>query len=86
MDITPYQHRVDCQVDATFHFADQIKNYTEKLNLTFKWADCIEIAEGISFSERIKGKKIDIRSYVWDYLDEFEGIAHCCDPEYWSNK
>jgi len=57
----------------------QVKHYTEKLGLTFSAEDCVQVIE----LAKIYNVK-DYKMAVWDYLDEFEGICHSLDPEYWA--
>lgn len=59
----------------------QILHYAARLNITLSRADCEEIKEyareyGIA----------DYRTALWDYLDEFEGIAHSRDADYWRGR
>lgn len=57
----------------------QVKGYTDKLGLSFSAEDCVQVIE----LAKVYGVT-DYKMAVWDYLDEFEGIAHSRDPEYWS--
>lgn len=52
--------------------------YATRLNVYLTIADCEEI-RGRAQADGIK----DCRAAVWDYLDEFEGIAHSRDQDYW---
>lgn len=55
-----------------------IKNYTEKLGLTFTMADCQGLLHHMAEFEIA-----DIKTGVWDYLDAYEGISHTRDQEFW---
>jgi len=61
--------------------ADQIKDYSKKLNLTMSLDDCIEVLHHMDEFEIV-----DIKTGLWDYLDAYEGISHSRDPEYWKNE
>jgi len=60
---------------------DQIKQYTEKLNLTFTIDDCKALLHHMAEFEIV-----DYKTAVWDYLDAYEGISHSADPEYWKDE
>ena len=55
-----------------------IKDYTKYLNLTCDDEACQDI---LDFGNAIGAT--DYKDAVWEFLDEFEGIAHSADPEYW---
>jgi len=57
---------------------DCIKQYTEKLNLTFTIDDCKALLHHMAEFEIV-----DYKTAVWDYLDAYEGISHDKDPEFW---
>lgn len=58
-----------------------IKQYTEKLNLTFTIDDCKALLHHMAEFEIV-----DYKTAVWDYLDAYEGISHTRDPEYWKEQ
>lgn len=59
---------------------EQIKKYTEKLNLIFTIDDCKALLHHMAEFEII-----DYKTAVWDYLDAYEGISHTRDPEFFKN-
>lgn len=60
---------------------EHIKQYTEKLNLTFTIDDCKALLHHMAEFEIV-----DYKTAVWDYLDAYEGISHTRDPEYWKDE
>lgn len=59
----------------------EIKNYTEKLGLIFSSDDVTEVIKEAELYGITEPKEA-----VWHFLDEFEGVAHSLDPEYWEGK
>lgn len=55
-----------------------IKNYANYLDLTFSDEDCREVLE---YANAIRAT--DYKDALWCYLDEFEGISHDRDSQYW---
>jgi hypothetical protein len=60
---------------------EHIKQYTEKLNLTFTIDDCKALLHHMAEFEIV-----DYKTAVWDYLDAYEGISHTRDPQYWKDE
>jgi hypothetical protein len=60
---------------------EHIKQYTEKLNLTFTIDDCKALLHHMAEYEIV-----DYKTAVWDYLDAYEGISHFRNPEFWKNE
>ena len=56
-----------------------IKKYTEKLGLTFTMEDCQEVAH-----ESVAGETVE--DAVWWFLDQYEGVSHDRDLEYWKDR
>lgn len=59
----------------------ELITYAARLDISLSLADCEEIRQ----RAREDGES-DYRAALWDYLDEFEGIAHSRDCEYWGIK
>jgi hypothetical protein len=59
---------------------EHIKQYTEKLNLTFTIDDCKALLHHMAEFEIV-----DYKTAVWDYLDAYEGISHSRDPEFFTD-
>lgn len=57
----------------------EIQQYTKKLGLTFTMEDCQEVAH-----EAVAGETV--QDAVWWYLDQYEGVCHSRDPEYWRDR
>jgi hypothetical protein len=60
---------------------EHIKQYTEKLNLTFTIDDCKALLHHMAEYEIV-----DYKTAVWDYLDAYEGISHSHDPEFFKDE
>ncbi len=58
-----------------------IKQYTDSLNLTCSYQDCLDI---VDFAKEYQ--IIDYKQAVWEFLDTFEGICHSRDMDYWKGK
>jgi hypothetical protein len=59
----------------------EIQAYTNKLGLTCSMEDCLEI-----YNLAELDGVIDPKQAVWNFLDEFEGICHSRDADYWKGK
>lgn len=57
-----------------------IKQYTDYLGLTCDEQACQDI---LDYANEIQAT--DYKDAVWEFLDEFEGIAHDRDVEYWGD-
>jgi len=68
-------------LDCELFIADQIKDYSKKLDLTMSLDDCVEVLDHMDEFEIV-----DIKTGLWDYLDAYEGISHNRDSEFWKNK
>jgi hypothetical protein len=60
---------------------EHIKQYTEKLNLTFTIDDCKALLHHMAEFEIV-----DYKTAVWDYLDAYEGISHSRDLEFFKDE
>lgn len=59
---------------------DDIREYAKVIGITFIKQDFDEIIQ------RAKDDGVvDVRQAVWDFLDEFEGISHTADLDYFPN-
>lgn len=58
-----------------------VKNYTEKLGLIFSSDDVIEVIKEAELYGITEAKEA-----VWHFLDQFEGIAHSRDTEFWDGR
>ena len=57
---------------------DNIKQYTDQLGLTCNEQACQDILDYAN-----EWEIADTKTAVWEFLDEFEGISHTRDLEFW---
>lgn len=56
---------------------ENIKQYADKLGLTFTYDDCKELVNYMT-----EWQIVDYKTAVWEYLDTYEGICHSRDKEF----
>lgn len=59
---------------------DDIAAYANKIGIAFTRGDIEDILQRAN-----EDRHTDHRLTVWDYLDEYEGISHTCDPDLFPN-
>ena len=57
---------------------ENIKQYTDKLDLTCDEKSCQDILDYAN-----EWEIADTKTAVWEFLDAYEGICHSRDPEFW---
>jgi len=60
---------------------DDVMAYASKIGIAFTRGDVEQILEWAR-----EDKETDIRYTVWEYLDEYEGISHTRDPEFFADE
>lgn len=71
-------------LDCEWFLMDNARDYTKKLGLTCDNDTLLEMIDPITVE--IDVTEVDVRSYVWDYLDAYEGISHSADPDFWKDE
>ena len=77
-------------LDCEWYLMDKARDYTKKLGLTCDNEALLEMVDGGEMTQGVKVgcdvTEVDIRPFVWYYLDTYEGIAHSRDPEFWKDR
>ena len=60
---------------------DNIKQYTDKLDLTCDEQACQNILDYAN-----EWEIADTKTAVWEFLDAYEGISHTRDPEFFPSE
>jgi hypothetical protein len=71
-------------LDCEWFLMDRARDYTKKLGLTCNDETLLEMIGEVEVGLDVVD--VDIRPYVWDYLDAYEGISHSRDPDYWKDE
>ena len=60
---------------------DDVVAYAKKIGVAFTRGD-VELI--LSWAQ--EDGETDVRYPVWEYLDTYEGISHCADPEFFADE
>jgi len=71
-------------LDCEWFLMDKARDYTKKLGLTCDNETLLEMIDPVTVE--IDVTEVDVRPYVWDFLDAYEGISHNADKEFWKDE